>query len=122
MWVPAPAQASVFGSFGYTPRSGITGTYYIILCLTSEGNRQALHSCTTSHSHQFLQEEERLSVLDINLISHEVGQDLPSSLSEFGVGEGGFGASLVAQLVKNLPAVQETPVPLLGQEDSLEKG
>ena len=31
------------------------------------------------------------------------------------------GASLVAQLVKNLPAVQETWVRLLGKEDSLEK-
>ena len=31
-------------------------------------------------------------------------------------------ASLVAQLVKNLPAMQETPVRFLGQEDSLEKG
>ena len=27
------------------------------------------------------------------------------------------GASLVAQLVKNLPAMQETPVQFLGQED-----
>ena len=31
-------------------------------------------------------------------------------------------ASLVAQLVNNLPAMQETPVLFLGQEDSLEKG
>ena len=31
-------------------------------------------------------------------------------------------ASLVAQLVKNLPAMQETPVQFLGQEDPLEKG
>ena len=30
-------------------------------------------------------------------------------------------ASLVAQLVKNLPAVQETRVRSLGQEDPLEK-
>ena len=30
-------------------------------------------------------------------------------------------ASLVAQLVKNLPAMQETPVRFLGQEDLLEK-
>ena len=30
-------------------------------------------------------------------------------------------ASLIAQLVKNLPAVQETPVRFLGQEDPLEK-
>ena len=31
------------------------------------------------------------------------------------------GASLVAQLVKNLPAVQETQVRSLGWEDPLEK-
>ena len=33
-----------------------------------------------------------------------------------------LGTSLVAQLVKNLPAVQETPVQFLGREDPLEKG
>ena len=33
-----------------------------------------------------------------------------------------YGASLVAQMVKNLPAMQETPVQSLGQEDPLEKG
>ena len=32
------------------------------------------------------------------------------------------GASLVAQLVKNLPAVQETQVQTLGRERSSEKG
>ena len=32
------------------------------------------------------------------------------------------GASLVAQMVKNLPAMQETWVQSLGQEDPLEKG
>ena len=31
-------------------------------------------------------------------------------------------ASLVAQQVKNLPAMQETPVQFLGLEDPLEKG
>ena len=31
-------------------------------------------------------------------------------------------ASLVAQLVKSLPAMQEIAVPFLGQEDPLEKG
>ena len=31
-------------------------------------------------------------------------------------------ASLRAQLVKNLPEIQETPVRFLGQEDLLEKG
>ena len=33
-----------------------------------------------------------------------------------------LGASLVAQMVKNLPAVQETWVQSLGWEDPLEKG
>ena len=32
-----------------------------------------------------------------------------------------MGTSLAAQMVKNLPALQETPVQLLGWEDSLEK-
>ena len=32
------------------------------------------------------------------------------------------GASLVAQTVKNLPAMQETQVQSLGQKDPLEKG
>ena len=30
--------------------------------------------------------------------------------------------SLISQLVKNSPAMQETPVGFLGQEDLLEKG
>ena len=33
-----------------------------------------------------------------------------------------YGASLIAQLVKNLPAMQEILVPFLGREDLLEKG
>ena len=33
-----------------------------------------------------------------------------------------WGVSLVAQLVKNLPAMQETLVQFLGQEDPLDKG
>ena len=33
-----------------------------------------------------------------------------------------YWASLIAQLVKNLPAMQETPVGFLGWEDPLEKG
>ena len=33
-----------------------------------------------------------------------------------------LGASLVAQLIKNLPAMQETPGRFLGWEDPLEKG
>ena len=42
----------------------------------------------------------------------------PSSLGVFG----SFWASLVAQMVKNLPTMQETPVQSLGWEEPLEKG
>ena len=34
----------------------------------------------------------------------------------------GSWASLIAQLVKNLSALQETPVGFLGREEPLEKG
>ena len=36
-------------------------------------------------------------------------------------GAAGFGASLIAQSVKNLPAMQETQIQFLGWEDPLEK-
>ena len=35
---------------------------------------------------------------------------------------GDIGASLVAQLVKNLPEMQATPIQFLGWEDPLEQG
>ena len=44
------------------------------------------------------------------------------SQREFAVWLRKLRVSLIAQLVKNLPAVQETPVRFLGQEDPLEKG
>ena len=36
--------------------------------------------------------------------------------------QGFFQASLVARLVKNSPAMQETPVQLLDREDPLQRG
>ena len=39
-----------------------------------------------------------------------------------GMDSGNKGASLVAQMVKNLPAMQETRVRSLGYENLLEKG
>ena len=41
---------------------------------------------------------------------------------ELGLGRSLNRASLIAQLVKNTPAMQETLVRFLGQEDPLEKG
>ena len=38
------------------------------------------------------------------------------------VSEGQIKSSWVVQMVKNMPAMQETRVPSLGQEDPLEKG
>ena len=37
-------------------------------------------------------------------------------------GPGGLQSMLVAQMVKNLPAMRETWVPSLGQEDAQEEG
>ena len=45
-----------------------------------------------------------------------------SCLTAFEPGKPLHGASLIAQLVKNPPAMQESPVRFLGQEEPLEKG
>ena len=47
---------------------------------------------------------------------------LTKIILNFSICYGKYWASLVAQLVENPPAMQETPVRFLGQEDSLEKG
>ena len=47
--------------------------------------------------------------------------DEPDSVSYFVIISKNNGASLVAQMVKNLPAIQETRVQSLDWEDPLEK-
>ena len=47
---------------------------------------------------------------------------VPSSAPLTGVSHAILGASLVAQTVKNLPAMWETQVQSLGREDALEEG
>ena len=49
------------------------------------------------------------------------GLPFPSPASHLKVLVFTLWASLIAQLVKNLPATQETQVQFLGREDSLEK-
>ena len=58
-------------------------------------------------------------ILNILMLRMQIPQ--PSS-SLFDNQERELQTSVVAQLVKNPPALQETPVPFLGQEDPLEKG
>ena len=48
------------------------------------------------------------------------GSSQPRSQTKVSCIAGDFFASLIAQLVKNPPAMQETPVPFLGREDLLE--
>ena len=67
-----------------------------------------VHGALCSHDH-----EEVLEHLLISFRIYHDFQRLPSSICIF--------SSLIAQLVKNLPAIQETPVQFLGQEDLLEK-
>ena len=57
----------------------------------------------------------------INFICAFLTQNEQSAFSSSGISTF-FWASLVAQLVKNLPAVRKTWVPSLGWEDPLEKG
>ena len=51
------------------------------------------------------------------MLTNKTGYD-----NELNESKGKIGASLVAQLVKNMPAMQETWVRSLGWEDLLEKG
>ena len=58
--------------------------------------------------------------MTVYITSVPVGKEFSSGLA--GYFAEGFRVSLIAQLVKNPPAMQETPVHFLGQEDPLEKG
>ena len=50
------------------------------------------------------------------------GQTLVHFTKELGLCSADNWTSLIAQLVKNLPGVQETPVLFLGRQDPLQKG
>ena len=55
-------------------------------------------------------------------MNHHKTQIFPNHFSQFSVIYDHQRASLIAQLVKNLPAMQEILVRSLGWEDTLEKG
>ena len=61
-----------------------------------------------------------LSGLTVYITSVPLGKEFSSGLP--GYFAEGFRVSLMAQLVKNPPAMQETPVHFLGWEDPLGKG
>ena len=69
-----------------------------------------------------------LSLLQGIFLTQELNQGLlhcrqiPYQLSYQGSSDNILGPSLVTQLGKNLPAMQETLVQFLSQEDPLEKG
>ena len=48
--------------------------------------------------------------------------NIKDTLTDYSISIKAYGASLVAQTVKNLPAMQETQVRSLDREDPLEKG
>ena len=57
-----------------------------------------------------------------NCIVHEVAKSRTRLSNFYSLSPIVIGASLVAQMVKNLPAMQEIPVQSLGREYPLEKG
>ena len=63
-----------------------------------------------------------LSLLQHNHLKASVLQHSASLMVQLSHPHMTTGKTLIAQLVKNLPAVQETPVLFLGWEDLLEKG
>ena len=76
-----------------------------------------------------IKEQEKESKLEImsHLTESESCSVVPDSLRSHGpwnsLGQNTeYWAFLIAQLVKNTPALQESPVRFLGQEDLLEKG
>ena len=73
----------------------------------------AIHSSTLAWKIPWTEEPDRLQSMG----SQRVGKDLATEQQQQLIR-----ASLVAQIVKNLPAMQETQVQSLGQEDPLEKG
>ena len=100
-------------------------SYKEFLGLPDKSNTQSASHCSCSSHHPLAATQKTSSQstqlspfqittqknhgCDKGVLSHEV---IKCSLS---------GASLVAQLVKNLPSMQETQVRSLDQEDSLEK-
>ena len=68
------------------------------------------------------EQEGRLSRSPTLTLQRRRGGVLFSSGCFFFLSFGALQASLIAQLVKNTPAMQETPVRLLGQKDLLEEG
>ena len=70
----------------------------------------ATHSSTLAWRIPQMEEQGRLQSMELQS---------PTRLHDFHFH---FEASLIAQLVKNLPAMWETPVPFLGREAPLEKG
>ena len=72
---------------------------------------------------RFLSFKRKLRCYRVNCILSPIhmSKAWPLSISECGISGGKAFTSLVAQLVKSLPAMQETRVPSLGWEDPLEK-
>ena len=63
-----------------------------------------------------------LNLISLKYLKYRLSFKYNTNTPELDVDTPHYRASLAAQLVKNLSAVQETPVRFLGQEDLLEKG
>ena len=91
-----------------------------ISCVSCTG-RQILDHCTTWETPKRLNDLGQVNQAPSFLLwesSHRAGV---RAQREFFLSFQSIGASLVAQMVKNLPATQETQVRSLGQEDALEE-
>ena len=107
-------QSSLLGETVTSTVAVLTGN--ALLCPSTANSQAVLKLMTTAFHHCRPP------------VSPGGGSELPEALLEpgdellFANTAEAFRASLIAQLVKNLPAMQKTLVRFLGQEDPLEKG
>ena len=113
-------------SFGSDGKASAYNTETRVRSLGPEApleKEMATHSSTLAWKIPWTEESDRLQPMG----SQKVGHDWATSLSfflflSFCLSINWKGASLVAHLVKNPPAMQESLVQFLGREDPLEKG
>ena len=82
----------------------------------------ATHSSTLAWKIPWTEEPRRLQSMGSQRVRVTKSQTRLSNFPSLTKSRVKNGASLVAWMVKNPPAIQETHVPSLGQEDPLEKG
>ena len=93
-----------------------------LMALTSEFDKVTLYKINSQKSLAFQYTNNKRGKNSISHCNNNNKKHLGINLIFLLLQWDEAGASLVVQMIKNLPAVQETQIRSLGQEDTLEKG